>query len=71
VPAQADLVMSVFGGMSKGERKRIKIRVRTAVGAQANPARAADGKRLHALAPDPQTAPAVRRIFAEYLAGRG
>ncbi|MFJ9558693.1 hypothetical protein ACIRQQ_01445 [Streptomyces fuscichromogenes] len=24
-----DLVMSVFGGMSKGERNRIKIRVRT------------------------------------------
>jgi DNA invertase Pin-like site-specific DNA recombinase len=90
-----DLVMSVFGGMSKGERNRIKIRVRTAMGAQAkdegrflggrppygymladagphpNPAKAADGKRLHALAPDPQTAPVVRRIFAEYLAGRG
>jgi hypothetical protein len=26
-----DLVMSVFGGMSKGERDRIKIRVRSAV----------------------------------------
>jgi hypothetical protein len=25
-----DLVMSVFGGMSKGERNRIKVRVRTA-----------------------------------------
>lgn len=36
-----------------------------------NPAKAADGKRLHALAQDPQTAPVVRRIFAEYLAGRG
>jgi site-specific DNA recombinase len=31
----------------------------------------ADGKRLHALAPDPNTAHVVRRIFAEYLAGRG
>jgi site-specific DNA recombinase len=30
-----DLVMSVFGGMSKGERNRIKIRVRTAMSAQA------------------------------------
>ena len=30
-----DLVMSVFGGMSKGERNRIKIRVRTAMVAQA------------------------------------
>ena len=30
-----DLVMSVFGGMSKGERSRIKIRVRSAMAAQA------------------------------------
>jgi site-specific DNA recombinase len=30
-----DLVMSVFGGMSKGERSRIKIRVRAAMSAQA------------------------------------
>jgi site-specific DNA recombinase len=30
-----DLVMSVFGGMSKGERQRIKIRVHTAMAAQA------------------------------------
>jgi site-specific DNA recombinase len=30
-----DLVMSVFGGMSKGERNRIKIRVRTAMATQA------------------------------------
>lgn len=30
-----DLVMSVFGGMSKGERNRIKIRVRSAMSAQA------------------------------------
>ena len=90
-----DLVMSVFGGMSKGERNRVKIRVRSAMAAQAeiegrflggrppygyllvdvgphpNPAKAADGKRLHALAPDPNTAHVVRRIFAEYLAGRG
>ena len=90
-----DLVMSVFGGMSKGERNRVKIRVRSAMAAQAeiegrflggrppygymlvdigphpNPAKAADGKRLHALAPDPQTAHVVRRIFAEYLRGRG
>jgi site-specific DNA recombinase len=28
-----DLVMSVFGGMSKGERNRIKVRVRTAMSA--------------------------------------
>ena len=30
-----DLVMALYGGMSKGERNRIKIRVRTAMGAQA------------------------------------
>ncbi len=30
-----DLIMSVFGGMSKGERNRIKIRVRSAMGSQA------------------------------------
>ncbi|WP_223736870.1 recombinase family protein [Streptomyces purpurogeneiscleroticus] len=90
-----DLVMSVSGGMSKGERNRIKIRVRAATAAQAqiegrflggrppygyriadagphpNPAKAADGKRLHRLEPDPATAPIVRCIFAEYLRGRG
>src|SRR5712691_5675897 len=90
-----DLIMSVFGGMSKGERTRIKLRVRAAMAAQAaiegrflggrppygyriadagphpNPAKAADGKRLHKLEPDPQTAWVIRRIFAEYLAGRG
>lgn len=90
-----DLVMSVFGGMSKGERNRIKIRVRAAMAAQAsvegrylggrppysyqladagphpNPAKAAEGKRLHRLEPDPATAPVVQRIYAEYIAGRG
>jgi site-specific DNA recombinase len=30
-----DLIMSVFGGVSKGERNRIKIRVRTAMASQA------------------------------------
>ena len=90
-----DLIMSVFGGLSKGERNRIKLRVRAAMAAQAalegrflggrppygyrltdagphpNPAKAADGKRLHKLEPDPATAWVVRRIFTEYLAGRG
>ena len=32
---------------------------------------AADGKRLRALAPDPQTVHVVRRIFADYLSGKG
>lgn len=89
-----DLVMSLYGGMSKGERNRIKIRVRTAMAAQAtdgrflggrppygyrlgdagphpNPAKAADGKRLHILEPDPATAPIVQRIYTEYLTGKG
>jgi site-specific DNA recombinase len=90
-----DLVMSVFGGMSKGERNRIKIRVKAAMGAQAkdegrflggrppygyliadagphpNPAKAADGKRLHKLELDPEAEPVVRRIFAEFIAGHG
>ena len=90
-----DLVMSVFGGMSKGERNRIKVRVRTAmasqtllegrylggrppygytvrdVGPHPNPAKAASGKRLHGLIPDPVTAPVVRRIYAEFLNGNG
>jgi site-specific DNA recombinase len=90
-----DLIMSVFGGMSKGERSRVKIRVRTAMAAQAkiegrflggrppygyrlvdagphpNPAKAADGKRLHKLEPDPTTAAVVKRIFALYLSGLG
>ena len=90
-----DLVMSVFGGMSKGERNRIKIRVRTAMATQAqiegrflggrppygylladagphpNPAKAADGKRMHTLVLDVETAHVVKRIFAELIAGRG
>jgi site-specific DNA recombinase len=90
-----DLVMSVFGGMSKGERNRIKIRVKAAMGAQAkdegrflggrppygyliadagphpNPAKAADGKRLHKLDLDPEAAPVVKRIFAEFTTGHG
>lgn len=90
-----DLVMSVFGGMSKGERNRVKIRVRTAMAAQAqvegrflggrppygyriadagphpNPAKAADGKRLHKLELDPEASLTVERIFAEFIAGHG
>jgi site-specific DNA recombinase len=90
-----DLIMSVFGGVSKGERNRIRVRVRTAMATQAqiegrylggrppygyrlidvgphpNPAKAADGKRLRALAIDEPTAAVVRRIFAEFLSGVG
>ncbi|HEX9354899.1 MAG TPA: hypothetical protein VF933_13920 [Streptosporangiaceae bacterium] len=90
-----DLVMSVFGGMSKAERNRIKVRVRTAMEARAriegrflggrppygyrlvdagphpNPAKAADGRRLHRLELDPFAAKVVERIFAEFLAGSG
>lgn len=90
-----DLVMSLYGGMSKGERNRIKTRVRTAMASQAaiegrflggrppfgylladagphpNPGKASLGQRLHVLEIDAAAAPVVRRIFAEYLGGRG
>jgi site-specific DNA recombinase len=90
-----ELIMSVFGGLSKGERNRIRLRVRTAMAAQAqlegrflggrppygyllvdagrhpNPAKAAEGKRLHALALDESAAPIVQRIFADCIAGVG
>ncbi len=89
-----DLVMSLYGGMSKGERNRIKVRVRSAMSSQAlegrflggrppygyrlgdlgphpNPSKAAEGKRLRFLDPDPVTAPIVERIYAEYLNGSG
>ncbi|WP_443073251.1 recombinase family protein [Streptomyces sp. S465] len=87
--------MSVFGGMSKGERNRIKVRVHSAMASQvlmegrylggrppygyrlsdlgphSNPGKAADGKRLHGLEPDPDTAPVVARIFTKFLSGHG
>ena len=87
--------MSVLGGMSKGERNRVKIRVKAAMGAQAkdegrflggrppygyliadagphpNPAKAADGKRLHKLDIDPEAMPVVVRSFSEFGAGSG
>ncbi len=90
-----DLVMSLYGGMSKGERNRIKTRVRTSMAAQAgvegrflggrppygysladagahpNPSKAAIGQRLHVLVPDPVASPVVKRIFDEFLQGRG
>jgi site-specific DNA recombinase len=90
-----DLIMSVFGGVSKGERNRIRVRVRAAMATQAqiegrylggrppygyllidagphpNPAKAADGKRLHVLAMDERAAAVVVRIFSEFLAGAG
>jgi len=40
-------------------------------GPHPNPSKAASGARLHQLAPDPETAPIVRRIFDMYLAGAG
>jgi site-specific DNA recombinase len=90
-----DLVMALYGGMSKGERNRIKIRVRAAMAAQAssqgrylggrppygyrladagphpNPGKAAAGQRAHRLDVDPRAAAIVRRIFSEFVGGRG
>jgi Recombinase len=45
--------------------------VRIMADAHPNPAKAADGKRLHRLEVDPAAAPVVRRIFEHYLAGHG
>ena len=90
-----DLIMSVFGGMSKGERNRVKMRVRSAMASQAkiegrflggrppygyllgdagphpNPGKAADGRRLHCLVPDPITAAGYpRRSCSAYTPAR-
>ncbi|MFF6847502.1 recombinase family protein [Streptomyces antimycoticus] len=43
----------------------------TDAGPHPNPAKAADGKRVHRLEPDPDTAWVVVRIFTEYLEGKG
>ena len=40
-------------------------------GPHPNPSKAADGRRLHRLEPDPVTAPVVARIYREFLAGSG
>jgi hypothetical protein len=85
--------MLALGWQSKREITRTKIRVRTAVAAQAreqgrylggrppygyrladagphpNKAHAAWGRRAHRLEPDPHTAPVVRWMFAQRLAG--
>jgi site-specific DNA recombinase len=90
-----DAIHTRIGELSKGERNRIKIRVCTALAAQAqlegrflggrppygyrladagphpNPAKAADGKRLHRLEIDPDTAEVVRIIFASFASGKG
>lgn len=89
------MIMSVYGGLSKGERNRIKTRVRASMsaitategrflggrppygfrladaGPHPNPAKATDGKRLHKLEVDPPAAAVVRRIFHEFLLGKG
>lgn len=90
-----DLVMTLYGGMSKGERTRVQVRVKATMsaltqtegrylggrppygyrladaGAHPHPGKAADGRRLHRLEPDPDTAPIIVRIFAASLAGDG
>ncbi len=90
-----DLVMSLFGGLSKAERARIQRRVRNAMQTMAraggrylggrppygyrlvpvsphpNAEKARMGATLNRLEPDPETAPVVRRIFRDRLAGAG
>jgi DNA invertase Pin-like site-specific DNA recombinase len=41
------------------------------LGPHSNPSKAASGARLHQLAPDPLTAPVVRRIYEMYASGAG
>jgi site-specific DNA recombinase len=91
----AEMMMAIYGTMSTQERRRIKIRVKSAMEGQAlhegrflggrppygytlgdagvhpNPSKAADGKRLRKLEVDPTAAPVVKRIFAEYIIGKG
>ncbi|MFI1735588.1 recombinase family protein [Streptomyces acidicola] len=71
-----DLVMSVFGGMSKGERNRIKIRVRTAMSSQVQlqgrylGGRPPHGHRITDAGPHPNPAAlVVLRIFTMYVDG--
>ncbi len=90
-----EIVMSLYGGISKSERTRIKVRVRAAMAAQAavegrflggrppygyeladagphpNPSKASFGQRLHRLVIDPPAAAVVRRIFQDFVDGRG
>jgi site-specific DNA recombinase len=63
--AQAQLEGRFLGGRPPYGYKLID------AGPHPNPAKAADGRRLHALAPDSNTADVVRQIFAEYLGGKG
>ncbi|MGW4642787.1 recombinase family protein [Sphaerisporangium sp. NPDC004334] len=51
--------------------KSPSIPARFNLGPHPNPSKAADGKRLHGLAPDPATGQVVRRIFHEFIAGKG
>jgi site-specific DNA recombinase len=85
-----DIILGLFGGMSKAERNRIRLRVKSQMLVQAregrylggrppygylladagphpNPAKAADGKRLQRLVPDPVAAPVVCRIYDMYV----
>jgi hypothetical protein len=59
-------------GLRRKRRELIQVTdARRIAGIHPNPAKASDGRQLHALEADPNTAPIVKRIFAEYLAGRG
>lgn len=89
-----DMVMTLFGGMSKGERTRVQLRTKASMmdlalkgdrhmggrppygyrlvdaGPHPNPSKAADGKRLHQLDVNPDTAPIVQRIFSAFASGQ-
>ncbi|MCM0673413.1 recombinase family protein [Micromonospora phytophila] len=61
---------TVLEGRYLGGRPPFGYRLRD-LGPHPNPAKAADGKHLRGLTPDAQSAPVVRRIFHEFLAGYG
>jgi site-specific DNA recombinase len=56
-----DLVMTIFGGMSKGERTRIKTRVRSAMGSQARHASSEDAHPMDTSSPTPANIPTPRK----------
>ncbi len=61
---------ALIEGRYLGGRPPYGYRLR-ALGPHPNPGKAATGKHLHALEPDPVAAPVVVRIFTEYLRGLG
>lgn len=58
-------------GMTEHRQNEMPFGERPVATVGCNPGKASDGKRLHRLEPDPITAPIVRRIFTEFIRGKG